>query len=77
MNYVAAGSRNNGITFKEQWARARLLGVRFAMVGTWNEWVKGEQLSADVSKDIEPNNVWGDQYLLLLKSEIKKFKGVH
>lgn len=75
--YEPAGQRRNGITFREQWARARLLGVRFAMVGTWNEWTKGEQLSTEVSKDIEPNTVWGEQYLVLLKSEIKKFKGIH
>ena len=74
--YIAAGPRNGGKTFKEQWARARLLGVRFAMVGTWNEYVTGEQYSAEVSKDIEPNLTWGDKYLVLLKEEIKKFKGI-
>lgn len=74
-NYIPAGRRNNGKTFKEQWARARLLGVRFAMVGTWNEYTTGEQKSAEVSKDIEPNETWGDKYLVLLKEEIEKFKG--
>jgi len=74
--YIPAGPRNDGKTFMEQWARARLLGVRFAMVGTWNEYVTGEQRSAEVSKDIEPNETWGDKYLVLLKNEIKKFKGV-
>lgn len=74
-NYIPAIERRNGQTFKEQWARARLLGVRFAMVGTWNEYVTGEQYSDEVSKDIEPNTVWGDMYLKLLKEEIKKFKG--
>ena len=74
--YIAAGPRNGGKTFKEQWARARLLGVRFAMVGTWNEYVTGEQHSAEVSKDIEPNETWGNTYLVLLKAEIKKFKGI-
>jgi hypothetical protein len=45
------------------------------MVGTWNEYVTGEQYSDEVSKDIEPNTVWGDMYLKLLKEEIAKFKG--
>jgi hypothetical protein len=74
-NYIPAVERRNGQTFKEQWARARLIGVRFAMVGTWNEYVTGEQYSDEVSKDIEPNTVWGDMYLKLLKEEIAKFKG--
>lgn len=73
--YIPAGGRRDGLTFKEQWARARLIGVRFAMVGTWNEYVRGEQNSEEVSKDIEPNTVWGDKYLKLLKEEIAKFKG--
>jgi len=74
-NYIPAVERRNGQTFKEQWARARLIGVRFAMVSTWNEYVTGEQYSDEVSKDIEPNTVWGDMYLKLLKEEIAKFKG--
>ncbi len=74
-DYIPAGKREGGKTFKEQWARARLLGVRFAMVGTWNEYVTGEQHSAEVSKDIEPNAIWGDQYLQLLQEEIRRFKG--
>lgn len=73
--YIPSLGRRDGLTFKEQWARARLIGVRFAMVGTWNEWVVGEQPSQEVSKDIEPNTVWGDKYLKLLKEEIAKFKG--
>lgn len=75
-DYLPAGPRNEGKTFKEQWARARLLGVRFAMVGTWNEYITNEQKSAEVSKDIEPNQTWGDKYLLLLKKEIELFKGI-
>lgn len=75
-DYIPAGERNEGKTFKEQWARARLLGVRFAMVGTWNEYTTGEQYSKEVSKDIEPNETWGDEYLILLKEEIRKFKGM-
>lgn len=75
-DYIPAGERLGGKTFKEQWARARLIGVRFAMVGTWNEYVKGEQYSAEVSKDIEPNEIWGDKYFQLLKKEIRKFKGI-
>jgi hypothetical protein len=75
-DYVAPGERKNGKTFKEQWARARLLGVRYAMVGTWNEYVVWEQYSAEVSKDIEPNAIWGDKYMILLKEEIKRFKGI-
>ena len=75
-DFLPARGRLGGKTFREQWARARLLGVRFAMVGTWNEYVTGEQYSAEISKDIEPNETWGDTYLLVLKEEIKKFKGV-
>ena len=44
------------------------------MVVSWNEWTTGEQPSAEVSKDLEPSNEWGDQYLQLLKEEIRKFK---
>ncbi len=74
-DYIPAGEREEGKTFKEQWARARLIGVKFAMVGTWNEWVTGEQYSETVSKDIEPSEALGDFYLKLLKEEIAKFKG--
>ena len=50
--------------------------VRF-MTGfvSWNEWVLGEQPSAEVSKDIEPSKEHGRLYLALLKQEIARFKG--
>lgn len=73
--FIPSKGRNNGESFRESFARAREIGVKFAMVGTWNEWVIGEQNSVEVSKDIEPNDAHGHLYLDILKEEIKKFKG--
>lgn len=67
--------RRNGQTFREQWARAREIGPKFAMVVSWNEWVLSEQPSAEISKDLEPSREYGKLYLHLLKEEIAKFKG--
>ncbi len=71
---IAAGGRRNGATFREQWARARQLGPKFALVVSWNEWVSGEQPSAEVSKDLEPSREHGRFYLDLLKEQVSLFK---
>jgi hypothetical protein len=44
------------------------------MVVSWNEWSKGEQPSAEVSKDIEPSKEFGTQYMDLLGREVSLFK---
>ena len=54
--------------------RARLIGVKTALVVSWNEFVIGEQIDEERSKDLEPNTVYGDEYYQLLKEEIKLFK---
>ncbi len=36
---IAAQGRKNGETFKNQWDRAREIGVNVALVVSWNEWV--------------------------------------
>lgn len=72
--YIPAGSRNNGETFRRQWARAREIGPRFAMIVSWNEWHRGEQPSAEISKDVEPSKEFGRFYLDLMKQEIARFK---
>ena len=72
--YIPEKGRRNGDTFREAWARAREIGPRFAMVASWNEWVKVEQPSVEVSKDIEPSQEYGRFYLDLLTEEIKRFK---
>ena len=64
----------HGATLREQFARARAVGPRFAMVVSWNEWTTGEQPSIEVSKDLEPSLTLGDRYLKLLKEEIRRFK---
>lgn len=69
-----APGRRDGQTFREQWARARTIGPRFVVAGTWNEWVVSEQPSAEISKDIEPSKEHGRRYLDILKEEIKHFK---
>jgi hypothetical protein len=66
--------RRNGQTFREQWARARRIGPKFALAGTWNEWVVSEQPSAEISKDLEPSKEYGRLYLDILKEEIRLFK---
>ncbi len=72
--HIPARGRENGKTFTERWKRARDLDVKVALVVSWNEWVKGEQPSPEVSKDLEPSEEFGDDYLQLLKQEIKNFK---
>lgn len=71
---VAARGRQNGTTFALQWQRARDLGVKIALVVSWNEWHTGEQPSAEISKDLEPSQEFGHFYLALLKNQIKQFK---
>ena len=66
--------RRGGETFRREWERARKVGPKFALVVSWNEWTKGEQPSAQVSKDIEPSKEFGHLYLDILKSEIALFK---
>lgn len=73
-NYIPASGRQEGKIFKEEWARARLIGVNIALVVSWNEFVTGEQIDEIHSKDIEPNTVYGNTYFDLLKDEIRKFK---
>ncbi len=73
-DYIPASGRQNGKIFREEWARARLIGVKTALVISWNEYVLGEQIDAETSKDLEPNSVYGDEYYKILKEEIKKFK---
>lgn len=75
--YIPASPRNNGETFRREWARADAIGPKFAMVVSWNEWSRGEQPSAEVSKDIEPSKEFGLFYLTLMKQEIAKFKTGH
>jgi len=71
--FIPAKGRRNGETFKESWARAHEIGPKYAMVVSWNEWVKGEQPSAEISKDIEPSEEFGMYYLQRLKEEIERF----
>ena len=74
-HYVPELGRRGGSTLRERWARAREVGPKFAMVVSWNEWTRGEQPSAEVSKDIEPSEEHGRLYLDVLKEEIARFRG--
>lgn len=72
--YIPAIPRDGGRTFARQFERARLLGARIALIVSWNEWVKGEQPSLEISKDIEPSEAYGDLYVRLMKDCIARFK---
>lgn len=74
VGFIPAAPRSQGDTFRRQWARAREIGPKFALVVSWNEWHRGEQPSPDVSKDIEPSQEFGSLYLDLMKQEIAKFR---
>ena len=73
--YIPAYGREGGLTLKRQFKRARDLGAGMVLLISWNEWVKGEQLSVEVSKDLEPSRIHGTFYYDLLCEEIRKFKG--
>ena len=72
--HIAACPRRHGITFTESWQAARRIGPKFVLAGTFNEWKKGEQPSAEVSKDMEPSQAFGTFYLDLLAKEAELFK---
>ncbi len=73
-DYIAPAGRENGLTFKTQFARARALGARVALIVSWNEWTVNEQLSEEISKDMEPSKAHGTFYYDLMCEEIRKFK---
>lgn len=73
--YIPAQGRCNGATFKRQFQRAYNLGARIALLVSWNEWMKGEQISEENSKDLEPSKAHGTFYYDLMCMQIKKFKG--
>ena len=73
--YIAPGLRNNGDTYKQQWARADLIGPKFVLVVSFNEWTLGEQVSMENAKDNEPSATLGSFYLDILREQIRKFKG--
>ncbi len=84
-----------GWNFMEQWDRAFELDPELVFVTGWNEYIAGQWLPKDGwtgdpfsfvdqfdwehSRDIEPNNGWGDRgdvYYLQLTDQIRKFKGM-
>lgn len=66
--------RQNGSTYVQEWARARAIGPNIVLAGTFNEWKRGEQPSADESKDLEPSVELGHRYLRILHDQILLFK---
>ncbi|MCW2284367.1 hypothetical protein M2323_002084 [Rhodoblastus acidophilus] len=69
-----ARPRNNGQTFIENWEYARKIGPKFALVTTFNEWIRSEQHDPEFSRDIEPSEEYGDTYLRILASQAALFK---
>lgn len=73
---VPAYERNNGETLKKQFQRANDLGAGIVLLTTWNEWIYGEQPSAEGSRDLEPSRQHGTFYYDLMCQQIYKFKGL-
>ncbi len=73
--YIPAAGRENGATLKKQFQRACDLGAGIVLIVSWNEWTTGEQLSPEISKDMEPSQIHGTFYYDLMREQIKKFKG--
>ena len=71
---VPEEGRLGGKTYRDEWTRVREVGPKLVLITTFNEWVKGEQPSAEISKDIEPSIEFGSFYLDMTKLEIELFK---
>lgn len=66
--------RDGGTTYLADWARARRIGPKFAIAGTYNEWAVSEQRSPEMSKDLEPSVEFGYFYMQLLQRQVALFK---
>ena len=75
LEFIPARGRRNGETFREQFNRARELGAGTVLLISWNEWTTSEQLSVEISKDLEPSVIHGTFYYDLMKEQIALFKG--
>ena len=71
---VGGMARREGKTYQAGWARARTIGPRYVISGTFNEWWVSEQLSADAGKDVEPSKEFGRKYLDILAHEAAAFR---
>jgi hypothetical protein len=72
----ARRGRRNGATFREQWARVRSINPKIVLINSWNEWQPNEEISQELSNDIEPSKPLGRFYLDLMQQEIAKFKSL-
>jgi hypothetical protein len=66
--------RDNGHTYVSEWERARRIGPRFVLAGTFNEWWVSEQINVEASKDVEPSKEHGWQDMDILKQQAALFK---
>jgi hypothetical protein len=71
---IPAQGRNGGKTYVANWERARRVGPRIVLAGTFNEWGHEEQPSADISKDIEPSHEFGFAYLDVVRQQATLFR---
>lgn len=68
--------RENGITYKNQWARVFEVDPVFAMISSWNGFsTSGDEKDAEHSATIEPTtNYFGDTYKVYTENYIAHFK---
>ena len=69
-----APGRSGGKTFLANWKAARRVGPQFVMAGTFNDWWIVEQISPEISKDLEPSQQFGFHYLNIVKQQASLFK---
>ncbi|MDQ2762189.1 MAG: hypothetical protein M3Y22_01420 [Pseudomonadota bacterium] len=66
--------RDGGRTYVSEWEHACKIGPRFVLAGTFNEWWKTEQISAEGSKDVETSQEHGSRYMDILREQAGLFK---
>ena len=60
--------RRDGGYYIESWNTALSCNPDWIFVTTWNEWFEGSQ--------IEPSVEYGDDYIILTRQQVRRFKGV-
>ena len=89
-NDPAPDAWKKGYNFQEQWDRALEAKPDIVLVTGWNEWIAGrwkgtperplkfvDCANCEYSRDIEMmRGGYGDNYFLLLRENVRKFKGV-